>query len=137
MTFSYKLGLGRFQEPGPGLMSFLASLFLLLISLLFLISLLSKRDVKCETTIEKGLLEKPNLGRIGFVIALLFAYALLLERLGYLVVTTLILSLLFRGVGTRWRVAVISSILSSLITYFIFTYLVATFPLGIFELLRF
>jgi len=93
MIFSYKLGLGRFQEPGPGLMSFLASLFLLLISSLFLVSLYLKRGVQSETTREKGHTEKLELLRIAFVLALLFAYALLLEQLGYLVISTLTLIL--------------------------------------------
>ena len=135
MTLSYKLGLGGIDNPGAGLMPFLLSLLLLLISIFFLISLFLKKGERYEIVKE----DKVGLDfkKISLVCASLFVYALLLERLGYLITTSLLLILLFKSLGLKWRFVFITSGLTVLITYFLFTYLGVIFPSGIFEFLVF
>lgn len=135
MALSYKLGLEKISNPGPGFMPFVVSLLLLLISLYFLLSLLFKKGNEAEI-ITNGK-EKPNVRRISIVVLSLFAYALFVERVGFLITGTIILILIFRYVGYKWRFVLITSVVTILITYFFFTYLGVRFPMGILESLRF
>jgi len=133
MFFSHQFGLGEFRTPGPGLMPFLIGLFLLLISLYsFMRSLLRKGDRE-ETLIEER--STVSFWRVGFVLLSLLAFALLLEKIGYLITSFLILAFLFRSTGSKgWRFALITSGVTALATYFVFTYLGLRFPTGIFKL---
>lgn len=130
MAHSYSLGLKGITGPGPGLMPFLVGLLLLLASFYLLItSLLKRRD---EDEVREERQSTVNLGKVSLVVASLIAYALLMERLGFLITTPLLLMALFRGSGARkWRSIVFTSILTSLIVYFAFTYLRIRFPAGI------
>ncbi len=136
MTLSYKLGLQEFNNPGPGLMPFVASLFILLISSYLLLSYLFQKGDKDENMKEEEK-EKPNLRRISFVMLSLFIYALILERIGFLITTFIVLIFMFRSVGYRWRFVVITSVVTVLITYCFFSYLGVRFPMGILESLSF
>jgi putative tricarboxylic transport membrane protein len=130
-----KTGLEGVHNPGPGLMPFIASLLLLLIALYLLASpLLKKREGNPPKETGDGKKTELNYGKMLLVLGSLFGYAFLLEPLGYLVTTCLALLLLFRGMGTRWGSAVFASVLTTLITYFVFTYLGLLFPDGIIKL---
>ncbi len=141
MVFAYRLGLEEKQElegihnPGPGLMPFLSALLLLLIGLYLLAAPLLKRNrrgKKAEKKGEKG--ERPNYGKMILVLGSLFGYAFLLEPLGYLATTFLALLPLFKSMGTRWAASVFASVTTTLLTYFVFTYLGLLFPDGIIKL---
>ena len=129
MVLSYRMGLGGFHAPGPGMMPFLIGVVLFLTSSYLLGKSLSKKagreEILCE---EKG---ETNYGKIGLVLGSLFLFAFLLETLGYVVVTSLFFVLLFRSIGNRWRTVFVASALAVFITYFGFTFLGVKFPLGI------
>jgi hypothetical protein len=133
MFFSNRYGLGTFRNPGAGLMPFLVGLLLLMISAGFLVKSFSK--TRGENKAVKAAREgqgKIDLKKISIVLASLFAYGLLLERLGYLIVTLFTMILLFWCVGVkRWRSVLLASGLTVLITYFLFTYLGVRFPPGL------
>ncbi len=128
-VFSYKLGLGSLHNPGPGLMPFLLGLLLLIISFPLLVQSLLKKSREDEV-VNKGQRQK-YFRKIGFVLVSLFTYAFLLETLGYLIVTTLFFILLFRGMGNRWTTVCVASVLTVLLTYFVFTFFGVKFPAGI------
>jgi hypothetical protein len=65
------------------------------------------------------------------VLASLFVYPLLLERLGYLITTLLVLIILFRSMNNRWSSVLLASVLTVLVSYLLFTYLGIRFPKGI------
>ena len=141
MFFAYRLGLEDktglegVHNPGPGLMPFLVALVLLLISLYLLIIPLLKKSPQGEAMrMVKEEMKKPNYGKMILVLACLFGYAFLLEHLGYLVTTCLALLLLFKGMGVKWGSALFASLTTTLVTYFIFTYLGLLFPDGIIKL---
>jgi hypothetical protein len=70
------------------------------------------------------------------VAAVLFAYALFLEGLGFHVTTFVVLAILFRlGGYKRWVQVLGYSAIVVAITYLLFTYLGVRFPPGIFRLL--
>lgn len=129
MVLSYLLGLGGLHNPGPGLMPFLLGLLLFLASAYFLITLLPKK-VRQEGAFEgdKGQI---SYVKLCLVLGSLFAYSLLLESLGFLVTTLLILPILFRSMNNRWVSVLFASILTAFIAYFLFTYLGVRFPKGI------
>jgi putative tricarboxylic transport membrane protein len=95
-------------------------------------SLLRKGDRKETLKKEQSTI---SFWRVGFVLLSLFVFALLLEKIGYLITSFLILTLLFRSTGSKgWRFALITSGVTALVTYFVFTYLGLRFPAGIFRL---
>jgi len=133
MVLSIRLGLGKSHNPGPGFMPFLLGLLLILISsYLFLNSIVKKENGDRRIKDKQGQI---NFIKIGLVSASLFVYALVLDRLGYLIGTFLLLTILFRSVGLkRWTSLLIISALTVLITYFVFTSFGLRFPEGILKL---
>jgi hypothetical protein len=130
LVHSYSLGLKGITGPGPGLMPFLVGLLLLLVSLyLLVVSLLKRKEERREKKEGEG---NVKFGRLSLVVASLIAYAVFVEKLGYLITTTLLLMSLFRGMGSKkWTSVVMVSVLTSLITYFAFAYLRLRLPMGI------
>jgi putative tricarboxylic transport membrane protein len=129
MTFSLRLGLRGFHNPGPGLAPFVLGLLLLLISLYVLITSLVKKGRGDETPGEGQ--SRTNYGKIGLVLVALFAYSFLLERLGFLITTWIFLFLLFRSMGNRWMTTLVASTSTVLATYLVFTFFGVRFPSGI------
>jgi hypothetical protein len=112
-------------------MPFLIGILLLLAGVYLLAGSLLKRNNR-EQTRKEGEDNKVNLSKTSLAVASLVAYALFMESLGYLITTTLLLMVLLKGMGTKkWRTVVTVSILTSLITYFAFTYLRLRLPMGI------
>lgn len=141
MIFAYRLGLEDktglegVRNPGPGLMPFLCAFPLLCISAYLLIDSILKRRHHADTR-EVAKQEQGQTGyrKIAFVLLSLLGYAFLLNTLGYLITTFLALVLLFGVMGSKWRNAVIASLVTVLATYFVFTRLGLLFPEGIFRL---
>ncbi len=132
MVGSYKLELGRFNDPGAGLVPFLLGALLFILSGPRIIKLLWKRPV-VTGIVEKEPSSRINLFKIASVSASLFAYCILLKRLGYLVDTTLLLVFLFKTASSKkWPLVVAISMLTAVVSYFGFTLLGLRFPRGIF-----
>lgn len=138
MYSSCRFGLGSFRSPGPGLMPFLLGALLCSVSLYFLATSFfwknAKKGAESETK-EKGQ-SQANMGKIIFVVASLIVYALVLEKLGYVVSTLFLLFGLFWAAGTTKLVAAVSSVGTVLLTYFFFSHLGVTFPQGILKFIR-
>lgn len=129
MILSYRLGLGGLHNPGPGLMPFLLGFFLCVIAVYFLLTFISRKQIReGAADAEQGGI---HVWRLWLVLASLFAYALLLEPLGFLVTTFLVLVILFRTLDNRWSTILIASLLTALIAYVLFRYLGVQFPKGI------
>jgi putative tricarboxylic transport membrane protein len=128
MVHAYSLGLRGITGPGPGLMPFLIGILLCLTSVYLLVTSFLKKEV----VISQEGQSKVNLWKAGLAVISLIAYALLMETLGFLITTTLLLITLFKGMGSKkWSSVVLASVLTSLITYFAFTYLRLRLPMGI------
>jgi putative tricarboxylic transport membrane protein len=131
---SQKLGLGALRTPGPGLMPFLIGGFLILLSLYHLIATL-RGDGSTEELLE----ERRHVAyrKLSIVVGSLILYGLFLERLGFIVDTFLLLSFLFWEMGSRWKSALLTSVLTVLVTYLVFTYFGLRFPAGLLRLAGF
>jgi putative tricarboxylic transport membrane protein len=131
MIFSYKLGLGRLNNPDSGSMSFLLGLLLVLLSLYSLVlSLLKKAG---EERPQKEGRSQANYGKIALVLVALVMYSFILEKLGFVITTWIFLFLLFRSMGNRWITTLIASTSTVLATYFVFTFFGVRFPPGVFR----
>ena len=130
---SYHLELGNFQDPGPGLMPFLTGVVLLLLSSIILVaSFLGSPGRSDSETVKDP--ARTSFLKVGSVFGSLVIYALILEKIGYLVATSLLLIFLFKIAGSRkWRTVLLSSVLTVVITYLFFTSFGLRFPKGIFK----
>ena len=132
-----KLGIGKFNAPGSGLMPFLLGILFGLLALYKLAMVLLKHrepeGQQKKAGDEEGTEKTPKLYRkLALIVGTLFAYAILIEPLGFILTTFFTMTLLFRSAGfKRWSLAVAYSAGVVLITYFLFTYLGVRFPPGI------
>lgn len=133
---SYRLGLGNLLQPGPGFIFFWAGILLGIMSLVILIKTFIK--------VGQAEAEKPTLGGVSYTKIILvslgvFLYALLLEFLGFIIVTTLLFVFILGVVEKKkWLFTIASSILVTVAAYLIFqTWLETQLPKGLFGFLRF
>jgi putative tricarboxylic transport membrane protein len=113
-----RMGIGSFQVPGPGLLPFMAGVAVGMLALLLLVT---------------GTLKKEAGGRIGelwtgttwkkvaLVCTSLVVYAVVLTRLGYLIATFGLMTLLFGILGrARLWIRVAVALVTVLVTYGLF-----------------
>jgi hypothetical protein len=136
-VYSYtKLNIGKLDSPGAGMMPFLLGIIFSGLAIYKLIASSMRNDVSEELPKETD--KKPaeeskiHFNKPVLIVAALFAYALLLEPLGFIPTTFLTMTILFRSAGfKKWHIAAICSGIVVIITYFLFTYLGVRFPAGI------
>jgi putative tricarboxylic transport membrane protein len=115
---AFKLGLGAMSDPGPGFLPFYTGVIISLLSLFNLGRLARLGRVNEDPA---AISPAINCKRAVYVVLILFFYSILLEKLGYLITTFLAMLLLF-GIyeRKRWWVAVVGSIIVTVITYVVF-----------------
>lgn len=125
-----KMGVGRLDEPGAGMMSAGLGGVIALIGLGGIVNLLMKRT--------PALLQEPwtrdMVVRIAGVILLLIIYVVLFERVGFPVLTSVLMTILFGGFGgIRWIWAISLAVTLATANYALFTLALGTrLPAGIF-----
>jgi len=136
MIESYRLGLGTLHQPGPGFLFFWAAVILGIMSLIIYIR--GWRNKKSEES-EIHSLGKLNIGKIILVLASLFIYALLMEKLGFILITLLFFVFLLRIIEKkRWFFTILTSVVVTVLAYLLFeTWLQSQLPKGLLELLKF
>jgi Tripartite tricarboxylate transporter TctB family len=125
---SGRLGFGTFGRPGPGFLPFLAAICLAALAGAGLIqTVLKKPGVEAGSGFRTA-----DILRIGLVTAVLFAYVVLWDVIGFLSSTFLLLLFLFRCVEPlRWRTVFAASGLTLAFTYILFSVLLgARLPAG-------
>jgi hypothetical protein len=137
--YSYKMGLGSFNEPGAGFVAFLTGLFLMIMGTSIFIQ--RKRviqgvpkDERTEICNSEESFVESTVFKLVYIVALLLIYALLLNYLGYILTTFLVMFGLFLGpVRRRFAFAFTASLISAGITYIVFeVWLHSQLPRGIF-----
>jgi putative tricarboxylic transport membrane protein len=133
---SYHLGLGSLHEPGPGSFFFLAGIVTAFLSLTIIL-----RSFKTGRPEEaKGAaFEKRGMAKIVAVLLSLFLYAMLMEWLGFLIVTFLLFTFILRIIEKKkWWLTIPVSLIVTAISYLIFEVgLQSQLPKGVLEFLRF
>jgi putative tricarboxylic transport membrane protein len=128
---SLRLGIGTPQNPGMGFIAFAASGLLGLLSIaLFIQASLSREKVEAGPVFS-GMWKK-----VVCILIALVLYARLMPIVGYLISTFLLMIFLFRVVrGRKWWSIAASSLLTALVTYYVFSvWLNCQFPAGFFGL---
>jgi putative tricarboxylic transport membrane protein len=116
---SFRLGLGSLGRPGAGLMPFGLGIILFLCSVGILV--LSRKNLRKIKKREERVWAEVDFRKIALVIASLFGYLILLERLGFPLTASLVLLVLFKVVGSqKWYWALISTALTVSLVYLFF-----------------
>ena len=130
-VFSIPYGIGGIHSPGTGFMPLCTSLTIcLLAGGVFIEGTLSrKKGEQWKNPFANVQWTKPVIA----LAALLF-YALILDTLGFIASTALLVGFLLRVIQPqKWLVVVLGAILTSIITYLVFqTWLGSQLPAGIF-----
>jgi hypothetical protein len=134
-AWSYKTGLGTLREPGVGFVAFASGVFIMAVGafvIVFKRPPAHKTETESKQTSPSFLESAPF--KLTYTLALLVLYALLLDLLGYIVTTCIVLfGLFFDPSRRRWAGPVFASLLSVAITYLVFeVWLKSQLPRGIF-----
>lgn len=129
LLYAPEFGLGRLNSPGSGFMPFLSGLVICGFSATNFFQALQKKATPSEK-----IWDKVNFRKLIWVMLILCAYAILLERTGFIIDTFLLILILMRYVGSEpWLKSILGAVLSSILTYLLFeTWLSAQLPRGIF-----
>jgi putative tricarboxylic transport membrane protein len=129
-VMSVKLRIGNPYRPGAGFTPFLAGAVLALSGLILMLSTFSERYIDEE--MGRILLKE---GRKNSVLTLLalFAYTFMLEPIGFIITTFIVLLFLFKITDTKkWVTPVILSGSSVIVSYLVFSvWLKLQFPKGL------
>jgi putative tricarboxylic transport membrane protein len=129
---AYQLGFGSFRRPGHGFIFFLASLFLIILSAIDLGGTFIGKPKTNEDKKEEPLWLGVRWGKILLVLIAIVVYVYLLNFLGFVLSTFLLMIFLFKTVEpTKWWIAVVSSVITIAIVYVVFNLLLKVpFPGG-------
>jgi putative tricarboxylic transport membrane protein len=130
---SYRLGLGKLLEPGPGLMPLVLGVVMCILALFKLMGQKRAASGQSKKAVEGNVTAlRKGIGRIAVICAALFAYAFLLDPFGYLIITFVVMAFLLKAAGqARWLNVLAYSAVITLVSYFGFGYLGTRFPPGL------
>ena len=132
---SYHLGLGTLHKPGPGFLFFWVNIVLVIMSLIVLIrAWVGKKEEKPQPAIFVG----QNVSKIVSVLISLFLYAILMELVGFILITLLFFIFILKIIEKKgWFYTAFVSIVVTVISYLIFeTWLQSQLPKGLLAFLR-
>jgi putative tricarboxylic transport membrane protein len=120
VTESVRLGIGALDNPGPGLFPFLVGIALICCALtIFIGSLLAFKEDR--TSSGQSQWRGIDFRKLSLVVLSLLAYALVLEKAGYLLSAFAILLFLFRYMGARkWSSSLLLAFSTTVLTYLLF-----------------
>jgi putative tricarboxylic transport membrane protein len=131
-VIAYNLKLGTLRNPGPGLMPFFLGIILSICSLPIIVRsfLIIKRKKKQG---DEGMWSGVEFRKLIFVLTSLLGYTMLLEKIGFVLTTFLLLLSLFKTINSqKWSWVLIQSGLTVLITFLIFSvFLKVELPWGL------
>jgi len=124
---SYRLGIGSFHAPGTGFFPFWVGMVFGALSLLLLVLTFVREGKRVRIS------EKVRWGSIILVLASLFLYAAVLEKIGFVVSTLLFIGALLMIIERKkWPIVAIIAILSTLAFYIVFqVWLQSNLPKGL------
>ncbi len=133
---SYRLGMGSLHHPGPGFLFFWVNIALGIMSLVVLIrAWAGKKTEEPQPAIMAG----QNVKKIILVMLSLFIYVLLMETVGFILVTLLLFIFLLGIIEKKkWFFTIFMSVVVTVVAYLIFeTWLQSQLPRGFLGFVRF
>ena len=127
---AYQLGLGDLHKPGPGSVFFLAALLLAIFGVIDLVATFVRESK--EDTENRPIWSSLQWKKIFLFIVFISTYIYLLNLLGFLVSTFLLMTVLFKiAESMKWWIAIFASLITTFISYIIFkVWLMVPFPSG-------
>lgn len=124
-----RLNLGSVRVPQTGFFPRVLAVLLVLLAVIELVRALRQGP----SAAAPGKIEIEGWFRIGATLTIMAGFALILERLGFLLATFLLMVLLLRAIeAPRWPKAIVVALLASLISYGLFAWLLGVpLPAGI------
>jgi len=132
---SYRLGLGTVYQPGPGFLFFWTGIVVALLALVVVV----KSFMAGPEEAQERLFTKGSVAKVVYVLLALFLYAVLIEPIGFIIVTLLLFLFLLGVIEKKgWLYTCLMSILVTGLAYLVFeTALQSQLPKGLLEFLRF
>ena len=113
---SWRINLGEFRNPGPGFLPFGAGLILGGLALALLVKTLRRKSRDKAFWAERSRWTK-----VSLTLTSIFVYGFLLESVGFLLMTFLVMGFLFRVIEPqRWRTVIAGAFFSAVGAYLIF-----------------
>jgi uncharacterized membrane protein len=133
---SYRLGLGRINQPGPGFLFFWVNIILGVMSLVVLFKAWAGKKKEGP---QPAFFEGQRISKILLVLVALFIYVLLMETIGFLPLTFLLFVYLLGIIEKKkWFFTVFVSLVVTVISYLIFQiWLQCMLPYGVCAFLGF
>jgi putative tricarboxylic transport membrane protein len=114
---SYRLGLGTLRMPGPGFLFFWTAIFIAVLSLIDMGRSLKEAGEEAKA----GTVGRSNVTKVVLVLLSLFLYVVLIERLGFVLVTLLLFLFLLAVIERKkWSFAVVVSVIVTALSYLVF-----------------
>lgn len=128
---SSKLSFGTPGKPGPGFFPLGLGIILFFLSLIFILKTALRWEGISDSA--RALWTGLRWRQVPYTLAVLLGYALLLDRLGFLICTWLLMTYLFWGKGAKRKgIAITGAIIVTIVSFIIFrTLLNVRLPLGI------
>jgi putative tricarboxylic transport membrane protein len=121
LTASVRLGIGPFENPGPGFLGFWAGLLLAILGAAMLAASLSSKGRGAGPADSPVHSWKNSMWRVPLLTgSAMIIYCLALPALGYLPATLLFMAALFGSGGIKLRWAVTGSLTITVLTYVLF-----------------
>jgi len=129
---AYQLGLGSFRHPDRGFIFFLCALLLIILGAIDLARTFIGKHKKEKDKEEYPIWRDLQWQKVLMVLLSLIVYTFFLNLAGFLLSNFLLMVFLFRVVEpTKWRIAIVSSLITVLLSYAIFqVWLKVPFPTG-------
>ena len=126
---STRLRIGSFRVPQTGFFPRVLGFLLVLLTLIELLRALRQP----ESANASAKIASEGWFRIGAILATMIGFALVLERLGFLLATFILMVLLLRAIeAPRWSKVIIVALVTSLLSYGLFAWLLGVpLPAGV------
>jgi putative tricarboxylic transport membrane protein len=133
IVLSFSVPMGRIGKPGPAFMPFWVAVTLALLSILLWIDAGRRKGPEAVVSFLSG---EKRWSSVMMTVGALLGYAFLVEPLGFLIGTLLLLLFLFRFIGNlKWWVVFTGMVLVTLMTHVLFKVaLKVQLPAGLFKL---
>lgn len=130
---AWQVDIGSFREPGPGFIAFIGALSMVAVGTIMFFAGGSAKRPKHEDGDSAQSSPSASWPRVLYTIGFLFGYAVLLDPLGYILTTFLVLWGLFYDWRKRnWLSSLVVSAATTVISYLLFEKLLGLrFPTGI------
>jgi putative tricarboxylic transport membrane protein len=124
-----RMPIGTSGRPQEGFFPFILAILLTILSVILLWQAMKEKNGK-KSIVE---VRSGGLKRVGLAVGALFAFAILLDFLGYIVSTFLLIAFLLRTIEPqKWWIVIVVAFLCSLVSFLVFGLLLeAQLPSGI------